>query len=343
MTGAALALALALVPNPEPFAYVRLEPDFGGRLLAWTAGPVRYAVGLPVVPAVAPGPGGGDALGLIHSGYSRPDPDGKNAVLNVTLQISRAALTPEERETARKAGLTFDDAVRLAEPQAWWLDVALPADAAEEGRLREALQWPRKVAAGDRIPVSIRWTGVPGRRVFGWLTDSAAGLRFVLRPDDPRASGLTILREVRRTASLDRVRLTAWWRDRAGDADTFRWRGGIDLLVADLAAAGALLVNGSPADPSAPESAQLAEKLKAAVTAEPSGVTALSKQKLLELPFGGTAIAARVTVVTPVLPETQPGPRLAANPKYIKDLSGTGVGLDPLKNDPDAGRRPGSP
>jgi hypothetical protein len=322
---------------PEPFVYIQVPSAYGGRLIVWTAGDRRYVLEQPIVLQVAPAPGKPQTilqLGFIHSGYSAEDPDGRNAVLNVTVEMVKKPLTEKERQNAWMENLIINDTVRVLAPSEWWLDVVLPASMEEEARLRKALQLPRRLQADSSLPLSCRWQGVAGKVLAGWLTDPVKGLAFVLRPDDKSTDALTVRWDVGRRFQLAKEGLQEWWKKRAGEADTFRWVGGINLLAHDLLANGAVLADGAKVGLALSDAdiRELHKRLQDISEDDKPGVMSVSKEKLFSLP-SWTATSGVDTKVTR-LPLVQPGATLEQNPVLIKDLSGDSKGLDALKKDP---------
>jgi hypothetical protein len=122
-------------------------------------------------PRLATQPGGA-GVGLVHSGYSGGDPDGKTVVLTLSL----AAKLVEVPEDGPPLPTVEGD---LESQDDWLLDLAIPSAPDEAERLRASAKLPRPVGELSTTQlVSLRWTNVDGKTLYLWLTDKETGLRF---------------------------------------------------------------------------------------------------------------------------------------------------------------------
>ena len=153
--------------------------DFhSGRVSIWHLEGVRFAVVYPYALRLRePGERGRVDLGLVHSGYTRPDPDGRTALLSGTLCLAPMLPTPEELNvvSSRGASITIARFVRSELS----LDVRLALDVGQEARIRDSLRLPRHLELGASVPFQIRFTGVEGVQLYQWLTDRSSALEFV--------------------------------------------------------------------------------------------------------------------------------------------------------------------
>src|ERR1035441_3832398 len=68
------------------------------RVLMWPIGSAVYAIEQPVTLQLHPDTDGSPNLAFVHGGYTSEDPDGRIAVLSVTLDTIRKALSPADRQ-----------------------------------------------------------------------------------------------------------------------------------------------------------------------------------------------------------------------------------------------------
>lgn len=327
--------------EPAPSDLVGTLDASSSRIIVWKLGAKQYAVVQPAVLAIARLPDSDKlALGLTHSGYSAEDPDGKNVILTLTLQLTNVPAGADDAAIMAQKGLTVNPDLSVLNPDSWQLDISLPADAQEETRLRADLNLPRPIGEpGERQPLSLRWKNVPGARIYKWLTDPVNGLHIRYIGKDSDGADVAVQWNVKRSFSVSHDTLSDWWAMAAGNQSAYRWRGGIGPFAQSLIAQGAVSSDGQvlTLENGGAAYAMLSERVKSIASDVGAGVLKIDKTTFLSL--AGIVQADPLTIESRIDadPKYLPGADLLTHPQYIKDLSGTSQGLMALKSDPDNG------
>lgn len=137
------------------------------------------------------------SIGFTHSGYTASEPDGKVAVLTTLVELQPF----ESAGGSPLIGVSF--------PPLYTLDVNLASDLKEQERLRKELGFPKVIPAGSPYQLQIRWANVPGRTIYGWLTETN-GLRLIA------TALITASASTRVATKLNEGHFLKWWNDRFG-------------------------------------------------------------------------------------------------------------------------------
>lgn len=254
-----------------------------------------------------PGPLAPFAIGFSHLGYSEPDPDGTAA----TLTLAVKAVT--------RSGNSGDGSIRVVEFIPRYLDIILQANPSEESRLRAMLKLPRAITAADSIaPFQIRWKSVPGTALHAWLVGEQ-GLKWKL-------SGVIRTRlAMFRTERIDPDCAATWWAEtlpgQASLTKDLLW-----LATADLARAGCFQVQIASRAATA-LTAQYEKNFIGKLRAVSGNQVTLDHTKQAGLPVQTTSESE---IEIPFVVSFSPGDFLQTHAEYVKDLSGSTVGLDGL-------------
>lgn len=341
--GACLFTCLAAVmvnfPAPAqdaaPADLVAVLPDTLGRLIVWRVGDVQYGAVQPATASVAKVPGSERlVLGLIHSGYSGEDPDGKNAILTFTVLLKQKPITDDDKAIFLKRGVKPKEDLLVRNPKFTQIDILLRADLIEEKRIRAELKLPRTIGdEGGNQPFSIRWKGVVGETLYKWLTDPVDGLKVVYKGSNGATDDVVLGWPLFRSYAIDADRLSAWWKKNARDKDAYSWRGGTGPLVQNLIDAGVVLLGGKElrTEDAGPEFKLLSEKISQIATPSPRNILTVKKDKFLALAGDGKLQAFSIDARVEVLPAYIPGREFLSRPEYVKDLTGDSKGLDALR------------
>lgn len=255
--------------------------------------------------------------GLVHSGYTAEDPDGRNALLTVTLSISWRPI---------------DAAKPVVElPNEFTVDVAVPGDKDLEQKLKTNLRLPQEIK-GKTIsyPLQMRLAGLEGKRLRELLTDKERGLTIVV-------SGIAIrqvVEEVKVSATTDALEES--WRRVVGAADSVRVSDVTDALVLDLLQSGACHRLYGPSDEPATIADfaivdALRERIKKGAKANLLGTVALSKRDFVDNLSQGIRLERSFRLFHQVTERFLPGQVFVQNPDLVKDLSTqAATGLDAI-------------
>lgn len=208
-------LLLSVAGRGDCFEIVGADPQSGE--VHWQVGSQSYRASTVTSLVIASDPqSGARQIGLTHRGYTGPEPGGRVAILLFSIDL---------RSRVDAGGVSF---VTTSGPALYDVDVDLPMDRVEEARLRADLGLPMRVRAGTLSTIEVRWQGVPGRKLMGWL-DQNNGLRL------KASATVTVTLAVDRTEKVDRAAFDAWWASRFGPGTTdAQWQGGADALVLDM-------------------------------------------------------------------------------------------------------------
>lgn len=258
------------------------------------------------------------SIGFSHLGYSEPDPDGKAASLTITL---RPNIPKASNPSSLVGGISFE----VLEFQTAELDITLKADPVEEQRLRTSLKLPRLIAQLDAsIPYQIKWKGVDGGQLYSWFTKQD-GIRWTI-------SGVAKLRlKVAIREYINSNCVKAWW-ERRVNADPSQ-----EHLLDPAAVAVEILADGCleadlGSSISRGVSAQYFERVVSGLRKYLDATTKYSSLTLERIATAAKPDTFQQDVIGSVRLEADlnPGQFLGANPTYVKDLSGSSVGLDGL-------------
>jgi len=301
---------------------------FDGRALVLQLGSTKSYISAPVSLAIA-----NDVtrnafqIGFVHSGYTAVDPDGKSAILTVTLQIAKRSLSKEEVQKLQTDGIAvMPPVINASSPQQIEIDVSLPSDVSEESRIKRLLKLPKSISGTSAsIPFQIKWTDVPGKTLYKWLTDDS-GLSFVLRYRS------AIIGRLKVEELIPLLTRQSWWLSRNGGAEDMICREGLVPVVIDL-----LTFSGSWNQNSTVNTVkstdgmglQRAVQILSAVATQQGDQSLLLKKDAF---LGADWESAKVDISVPVMPISTllSGPTLLSVPDLVKDLSGSGKGLDAL-------------
>ena len=265
------------------------------------------------------------SVGLTHSGYTAEDPDGRSALLNITVQPVRLPLTSAETNILASQNILLKGSCRLALPTTWKLDVSLGVAGDEEQRIRRNLNLPNVLTQiGGALPLQIKWKDVPGPMLYEWLTNSTNGLKFTIK-GQARVELDVIIR-----VTLDHEALTNWWVRHAGESSTISWIGGNEFIAISLIEEKCLLYDSK--QPSVhtfddPLLVELTSEIAKLVKMSPDGLMSLAKTDILSWQWSSSR-RTTISAVFPVSADIAPGALLLQNPDLVKDLSGNGKGLD---------------
>lgn len=266
-------------------------------------------------------------IGLVHSGYSTSDPDGKSAILTLTLTQARQPLSPVEEAALMAQGYgKLGVGYVTGQAKEIILDISLPNNMVEESRIRGLLGLPRTIAnPGSLFPVQIKWSNVPGKTLYAWLAGKGS-LTFFIRYKTVLSgklqSGDLVSADARQ----------AWWTARFGSALKISTTDGLLPIMVDLLSFSSLW---TPADSliavSKPTALALQRGLQylnslASVNADQSYSIERSAFVNSDWSF------ANIEVRLPAQPRSffSPGTMLQSMPSTVKDLSGNSKGLDAL-------------
>jgi hypothetical protein len=327
---------LPLNGQTKTIEWVEILPGWQGRVLEWHLGKLKIAVEQPVGFRMH-ADDSTLALGLVHTGYTASDPDGKNAILTANVETYLGHLTPGEIQTLGQQGLTIESDLPVLPSGEWLIDIKLPSNSAEESRIRSSTGLPATVAAGGAtLPVQIRWKGVDGSALYDWLTNQEAGLSLVL------SGTVSATTRVHRRALLKATKLALWWNSISDGSPQIRWlgdgtaalRSAIEFGCVESASnAGAALA----VDDIVAEWPQILTKFNSLLSTSPDGYSSLARTAL---PSGDWAVESSFDAVSQekVSFSIQPGQLLLQHPELVQDLSGSGQGLAALKTSPSASK-----
>jgi hypothetical protein len=307
----------------------RIHFELGNRVAVIAALPPGVFVPLPVAPVVFT-TGGAPSAGLIHSGYSAPDPDGKVVLLNLTVAVGAFALSPSEKQSLLQKGYLSGEANYTGrDGKPILLDISLPSNPIEEARLRRVLKLPRIIQAGSSVPLQIRWEGRDGREIYGWLTQPD-GLKIVVRLP------LLVNGSIRVADFLPLDKRRMWWDANANTNSMLEFREGVAPLALDM------LISCGCVSPAATllqmtqyEGLQLTRTmafLDKITKRSSSGQAYITRSDLLGPEWAGSDIPISANIEA--APELQSGAIFISHPELVKDLSGSTVGLEGLISGP---------
>ncbi len=307
--------------------WIVLEAD--GRAIVWSIGQEKVGFEQPDHISISNRQGGDIEFGFAHSGYTEQDPDGKNAILTITIRRVDLPLTKNELQSLEKKGVSFDHNGEIFDLQEFELDVSLPSDIMEEDRIRKALHLPKTFeVVGQDLPIQIRWKDVPGERLHSWLV-GPNGLSINLR------GAKQLVKPIGWVWEVDKLAIKAWWDKHVPTGDTLTWSGGGLAFAASMFDSGAIkLKNVDPLNTELTQ-AYLFELSKLVEEAsQPIGVGLLqiNSEKFFEIPWEmegstkGTSSLASISSISPGLTAKK-------RPDLVKDLSGDGDGIDALLED----------
>lgn len=297
----ALTSGMAAVKKIDPLHF-----DDGKKVVIWDGmGILPYPLYLDATKAND----GKLALGFSHLGYSEPDPDGRVATLSF-------AIIPQ-----LKAARTSTDIIHVVSFKPDFIDISLPMAPVEEQRLRAALQMPRKITGQASLPFQVKWKGVDGNDLYEWLTNPQ-GLRWQLHGD----LYLDLYYVVSEQLGAE---CTARWWTSAGleqgdvvEVEPF-------ILMTELLRQSCFETIASNANVATTVSAAYQTKFLNRLSA--AGPNPVSLTQILA---AGSPVASQQqgkNVRVGLVISFSPGVLLLANPSYVKDLSGSAVGLAGLK------------
>ncbi len=304
---------------------------FDGRVLVVRLGPSSYGLSERFSPGPDINSNGRALLSLVHSGYSDADPDGKSALLSVTLTSKAVTLTNAEVQQLKDEGIIIGlGNLVLPTPTIAILDVQLRSNLKEEARIRKLLNLPQTIQIQSKVPIQIRWKGVPGKTLYDWLV-AEQGLRFTF----------TTVSEISWKPLVDPLTtqsaLEAWWKERFGEADRIKVTEGLLPITLDLLQhIGAIRSSRIPThfdSESAIYFRHFRDVFVSVGEKDNDGSFSLIRAKLLSAEWtpgevGLLSLSLRGFV------GYSTGPDFIAYPELVKDLSGNSKGLDALRDDP---------
>lgn len=325
--------ALLFVSNEQSYAWADgtdtvMADRFDGRALVLKIGKSEYFFEAPLALSVADQGSTTPKIGLVHSGYTVTDPDGKLAMLTVTLQLSKGILVNSEKDALlREGALSVSPQYSMSLSDRVELDLTLPDDQAEETRLRSQLGFPKQIIGkNSSIPIQLQWKDVDGKTLYGWLT-SASGLKFTIHYTS------TVSGKPTSEYILSQDILKSWWTNRYGAALTIHSPEGVLPIAFDILSFATLLsANASMTTLTSDDLFRLtrvAQILQSISIAQPDQSIDLARNAFLSALW---APVADTTIQFPISPRTsdQPSALLSAHPELVKDLSGSGIGIDAL-------------
>jgi hypothetical protein len=316
--------------QPKAYKFIETRDLPAGTIGIWKRGDKTVPIKFDGTFAIAKSPFDKNklAVGVVHSGYTGRDPDGKSVLLNVTLQSSgswKTAKVDEKAEGGEGPEVLYIDPSTVA------IDIRLPDDPAEEKRLKRELKLPRKLAGGD-IPISIKWIGVGGKTIHRWLTDADKGLQFVFTTDGK--PGLEAVWRETHQAKIDVNKLDEFWKATAGDEVSLTWEGGTGPFVHAMLDLGVVVVDGKPipAAVADAETQALVKALEGASEDAGDGLRKITRNALFTI---APMFPKRAIYLTAVVAQSK-GFSLAKvlqEPQYVKDLTEGQAGIDALLKD----------
>lgn len=250
------------------------------------------------------------SIGLSHLGYSADDPDGKAVTLTFTVKAD----VPVEKST---------DPIRVIgfEPES--IDVSLMLDVNEENRLRSRMQLPKKISTNASLPFQMKWNDVGGKVMYKWLTQDK-GLKIFMK------GRVKVELNVRRSEGISVDCIKAWW-------NQLESVGATDLIVIDPFLLTAEIIKGKCFESIilGERYSLVSESYQMIFSKKISPAGRVVKLTLSEIISAGATIESDLIsseIEIPAIISFGPGKFLSDNPSYVKDLSGSSVGLDGLKN-----------
>jgi hypothetical protein len=306
--------------------------NWNGRAYYWALSGDNKLLTQPIMIGIASTAAAGGSphlqLGFKHSGYSGPDEDGKNALLTVSVETESEPLTDSQKSALVSQGYDEDDAVGMQNAGSWTLDVSLASDPVEEARIRQVLGLPITTSAiGTVVPLSVKWSGIDGSKLFDWLTNNNNGLQIIIAADS------TITWTISSTVDKNAAKLASWWASNAGASDTLTWVGTVDSLLAQLVEDGVFADSRSSQTMSAsqlvPFVPELDKRLQS-ICQTSGNTTTVTKDELLAKNFNVT-IVDKMTIPVRVQSSISPGVILQSRPELVVDLTNGEKGLSVLK------------
>lgn len=298
-------------------------PDVTGRAVSWRTADASLGAEQPERLGVAADGQGRLQLGFKHSGYTGEDPDGRSALLTITVGVDAAPLSATERQAMEARGIRFDGSVAFS-GAAPVLDVSCERCKDVAKQIRQSAGLPRSIQAPGGSPIQARFDDVPGQTLYDLLT-APDGLKFELSVPGK------VNRRVELKTSLNPSAFAAWW-ERYSKDGVLEWSDDVDPLIASLIDEGALtacLSSGQPCG--APSAAYVEHARGLAPAALPPGEAAtLQREDLLKVDWGWTE-TVNYGANTRVKLSISPGLLLKAHPELVKDLTNDMAGLDALK------------
>jgi hypothetical protein len=310
--------------------WIKPVPEWDGRVLAWDFEGSNYALEQPFSLRVRTDSLSGKyALTFVHSGYTELDPDGRAALLTIDVDTYNRPLISNEKIQLETQGFKFSDEVKLIAPSNWYLNIELPADPTEEKRMQKAANLPRKIGTNPGTnPLQIKWVNIDGKILYEWLTDKAIGLRVTLIADTKGVA------QIFRKTNISIDKLKVWWDRIAGSANTITWGGDTKALVESIISSGCLVYDNNPKQSvslvdALQELSILSVRIDAVAPLSTDGNRSISYKDLFALDWSVT-ITQNIDTPVRLHAEIYPGSILQKNPELVRDLSGTGKGLEAL-------------
>ncbi|HVL66346.1 MAG TPA: hypothetical protein VM364_03695 [Vicinamibacterales bacterium] len=302
-----------------------VDAGFDPRLLVVRRGAERYGVEGRMVMEVAR-EGAEMQIGFIHAGYSAPDPDGRQAILTLTLTTAQASLTPADRQALHAKGIRMDHRIQVA-ARGLELDVELPLDRAEEKRLRQAAGLPRSFKTAVSVPVQLRWKDTNGKELYDLLTDAVRGLRFVVR----ETVSLRVPTSAR--VSLEPAAVARFLSNSGQTGPMFRWIGGPAALATALADSGAFVWSSpEPGLAGSHPGHGFADDILATlpVSCDATGACTVPAAALQDVRWSRDLAVQSHLFTATTSSRVWPGQLLETKPAYVKDLTAGAAGLRAL-------------
>lgn len=270
-------------------------------------------------------------IGFVHSGYTASDPDGKSAMLTVTLQFSKGMISSKEKDVLTQEGaLSFAPRYSALPAEEITVDVSLPDDQAEESRVRAQLGFPKKIPSSNAtLPIQILWKEVSGKTLYKWLT-AAIGLSFKVHYNSTVSGDLNL------TPLLSPETLQAWWTMRNGASEVMRSQEGPIPVALDILSSNSMLSGAASllllTNQDALLLSRVVQVINSVSTVQPDHAIVLTRSTFLAANWSQSGDSS---IRLPMSPSTfdQPTALLVAHPELVKDLSGSGVGVGALLQD----------
>jgi hypothetical protein len=319
-----LVCAASKVPPGVPLQIVDVGIDT--RVVALRRADATYGAAGRSLTSIVQHQGGSLELGFVHSGYTADDPDGRTATLTVTVSAPLTSLSLSDVAALAQKGIVVTDAVRL-QLQSRELDLEVRDDPVEEKRLRVAAGLPKPLTSpSSSVPIQLRWTNRDGKSLYRLMT-ADGGLRFVVR------DRFLIRASNQVTVSL-RPAVVSQMLDDAGSPPQFGWSGGRTALAMAIADRGGFEFVGPLGGAATPYPAyELFEgflnSLGAFLCAD-DGICSIEGATLRSVRWSTVLPGGELQLPGSGVSAVSPGSVLDTHPEYVKDLSGTGVGLKAL-------------
>ena len=307
--------------------WISSENGTSNRVVLVNIGKIKTAIPFPyVLRLVTKASPGSAATGLVHSGYTDDDPDGKSVLLNCAVQVAPAEIFTAEREELLKAGYSISKGAEIR-IEGYKLEISLKRDKSEESRLKQTIALPQITVPGSGvIPIQIMWKGYEGKKIYDYLTAADGQLKILL------SANACVVISFNRNIKASKNELINWWQRRFGSASAIQWLGDSSILVMELANEGIFSIGDRTASVQdlIGEVNGLGKKIDGVTKLSESGMRTITKSELMAIPFDSQS-TQEITIPFVWNSSVSPGEALILNPGLVKDLTSGSVGLDAIK------------